>query len=310
MTWKPTSYIVDEAACANHLELLLPLGRFGTIRHVVWGGDHEQLGAFLVSDEARKAWKKSFFKDLMDRQWPLTQLNINYRTHSDLAEAPNHVIYEGKVNAHYPTLDYPTKSGSFNSLVTKLPIAFSADDKQYELTTYVNIVNVAHGAEEGQFSKSNVAEVNCIVEMIKRFHVLGMPSSITAVITAYVAQFELLLDRFRQLQEDDPNGKWDKINLLTAGRVQAEEYDVVILSLAKTKGSRGFIGEKSRANVVCTRAKVAMYYVGNWDFWQSENKTSFVWLDKILYRIRDTCGRRSLTGRRPAFAVNPIDLMP
>lgn len=202
----------------------------------------------------------------MNRQWSFSQLNINYQTYSDLVETSNYVIYDNKVNAHYSTLDYPINNASFKSLVSKLPIAFFVDDRQYELITYVNFVNVAHNVEESRFSTFNVAEVNCVVELIKKFRFLDMSSSIIVVITTYVAQFECLLDRFRQLQEEDSNEKWDKINVLIAKRVQAKEYDVIILSLIKIKKFKEFIEKKSRANVVCTWAKVAMYYVDNWDF--------------------------------------------
>ena len=46
-TWPATLNLVDEAACANPLELLLPLATFNTLRRVICGGDHQQLPSYL-----------------------------------------------------------------------------------------------------------------------------------------------------------------------------------------------------------------------------------------------------------------------
>ena len=189
-TWGPTSVVVDEAGCGNPLELLLPLSRFGsTVGHVVWGGDQAQLSPFLVSEEARTAWKKTMFEELQ-KHWPTTQLNVQYRTHSDLAEAPNHAIYDDKVTAFHKTETYA--SGFFKRLQPSLPITFTAASKSYALTSYLNSVDVAHGTEEGEMSKYNLAEVVYIVAMIESFMSKEIKAPEIAIITGYAAQFERL----------------------------------------------------------------------------------------------------------------------
>ncbi|CAF9937889.1 MAG: hypothetical protein ALECFALPRED_007445 [Alectoria fallacina] len=140
--------------------------------------------------------------------------------------------------------------------------------------------------------------------MLKAFLGFGVNGGHIAVVTGYALQFEKIQEQLRRLQLADPHRGWKQINLLTANTVQAEEYEIVILSLVKTKGKRGYLGEKKWANLVCTRHREAMYFIGNWDFWTSKNASGNTWLDKILYRIRDSFGRKSLTGGRPEFVVH------
>lgn len=260
-TWPATMNVVDEAACANPLELLLPLATFNTIRRVTYGGDHKQLPLFLVSEEAKKLWTKTFFEELYVRKWPTTLLNVQYRTHSDAAEAANHVIYDDKVLAYHKT-DVNSRPFYMN-LSRSLPISFTANDLEYKLTTYLNFVDVQNGVEEGPAngSRRNLQEVKVIIGMLKSFLNFGRIGSHIAVVTAYTLQFAQIQKEIRAMHAAEPAKGWNQVHLLTANTIQAEEYNIVILSLVKTKGHQGFIGEKERANVVCTRHREAMYFV-------------------------------------------------
>ncbi len=68
-----------------------------------------------------------------------------------------------------------------------------------------------------------------------------------AVVTGYTLQFVKIQEQLRALHAADPDKGWNRITLVTANTVQAEEYGIVILSLVKTQGSRGFIGQKQRS---------------------------------------------------------------
>ncbi|KAL8838750.1 MAG: hypothetical protein Q9170_001999 [Blastenia crenularia] len=315
VNWEPTTNVFDEAACANPLELLSPLVLFDTIKRAVYGGDHQQLSAFLASDEGRKHWRKAFFQDLVERRWPCIQLNVQYRTHSELADAANHVIYDNKVAPYWRTQDRSNNAPWFsflNVLMGRLPIRFIHANREYTLNSYTNFINVSYGKEQGPSpgSKSNVEEANCVIAMIDGFRIAKMAPEAIAVITGYLAQFEclrgLLQEQQKKDQQENPRSLWgwNRVKLLTAGTVQAEEFSVVLVCLVKTQGSRGFVGEKRRANVVCTRAKYAMYFIGNWDFWTSENKSDLVWLDKILYRFRDQRAPKGTMGNGSSFLIN------
>ena len=259
-TWPATFNVVDEAGCANPMELLLPLATFDTIERVTYGGDHKQLPPFLTSNEALEAWKKTLFEELKTRGWPCTLLNVQYRTHSDAAEATNHIIYDDKVTAHYKT---QTPRQFLGDLTASMPIPFIAGELQYELTTYLNFVDV-QGKEDGppQGSKLNLKEVETIVGMLKSFLALNdtMGPNI-AVVTGYTLQFTRIQKAIQEMHIAEPTKGWNRVHLLTANTVQAEEYNIVILSLVKTEGNRGFVGVRPRANVVCTRHREALYFV-------------------------------------------------
>ena len=260
--WQATMNTVNEAGCANPLELLLPLATFDTVERVVYGGDHRQLPLFLVSEEAKKAWSKTLFEELKDRGWPTTMLDTQHRTHSDAAEAAYQTIYDGQVAAFHRTNVKPRDF--YINLKKSLPIPFSGNGLEYKLTTYsLNYVDVANGVEEGpqNGSRYNLQEVNVVIGILKAFLGLAKIGGNIAVLTAYALQFIQIKEQIRLLHEAEPDKGWNAVKLLTANTVQAEEYDIVILSLVKTRDARGFIGEKQRANVVCTRHCEAMYFV-------------------------------------------------
>lgn len=90
--------IMDEAACANPLELLLPMATFGgTLRSVVWVGDHYQLPAFVISPEAKASWRVSKFEQIYRSNSTTTMLQIQYLTHKKLNDGTNHEIYDDRL---------------------------------------------------------------------------------------------------------------------------------------------------------------------------------------------------------------------
>lgn len=80
--------------------------------------------------------------------------------------------------------------------------------------------------------------------MLKASLGLANTGSNIAVLTAYALQFIKIKEQIRLLHEAEPDKGWNTIKLLTANTVQAEEYDIVILSLVKTRDAQGFIGEE------------------------------------------------------------------
>jgi len=299
-TWDPTTNMVDEAACANPLEILLPLATFKSIRRVVLGGDHLQLPLYLVSKGALAAWHKTLFEEIKIKGFPCTMLNLQYRTHDDLAEASQQINYPG-LEAFFKT---SSPRPFLQKLLEKLPVTFTTRGQQYSLTSYVNFVDIANGHErtDGKGSSlENVEEVEAIVDIVKRFLGLGMSPFAIGVVTGYRRQFDVLKEHFQEIGKSIP--EFQQVRILTANTIRGAEFDIVILTLVKTAGGRGFVGERRRANVITTRGKEANYYVGNWSFWASKNSSGLNFLDKTLYRIRDTCGTKSLTGQRPDFIV-------
>ncbi|KAL9632136.1 MAG: hypothetical protein Q9164_005508 [Protoblastenia rupestris] len=302
-TWEPTTNIVDEAACANPLEILLPLVTFDSIERLVLGGDHQQLPPFLISQEAIDTWDKTLFEQLIRKGYPCTMLNVQYRTHDDLAEANGHIVYGDRLEAYHKTSN---PRPALQKLFEYLPLHVRDGSRQYDLTSYLNFINVAHGHEQGpdKGSKCNLEEISTIEAVVRGFLDAGFQPKQIAVETGYLLQFDRFQKHFANLERQEPTRGWSRVKLVTFNTVQGAEYDIVIFSLVKTMGTRGFVNEKRRANVATSRAREAQYYVGSWPFWTSQQHSGNKTLDQILYRCRDTCGSKSKTGDRPAFLVN------
>lgn len=301
MTWEPTTLIMDEAAAANQPELLLPMATFKSLMRVIWGGDHKQLPPFLLTELAKNLWLKTWFERLIERHWPCVQLRLQYRAHDGLMHSPNIVFYGGALESAHKT-DNPRLF--LQLLLNALPLIVRSEElhsKRYDITAYTNFIDVAHGQEEGPSpgSKRNLAEVRVIMGILKALRGIQnstgahMSLSNVAVITGYLSQEASLKESLQAAHQADQQFGWGDVKLITSGKVQGGEYNVVIVSLVKTQGSRGFLGDKNRACVLTTRPREAMYYVGNWDFWKSPNQSGYKALDQTFYNLRDTARKLS-----------------
>ena len=228
-----------------------------TLHRLVLAGDHKQLPAFVLSDEAKKLWPRSFLNDCVKKGVPTTQLAIQYRMYEELYAAANTVVYDDKVASAYKI---PKPSPLLSYLLDKLP-EFAAGGKTYKVNSFSNLTNV-DGKHQTipNGSSCNSAEVDVIEGLVNQLKGNGKPKSSIAILTGYLWQLENLKKMAKK------NG-WSEVRILSMDISQGDEFDIVIISLVKTEGRSGFIGRLERANVAVTRCKEARYFVGNWDFW-------------------------------------------
>ena len=281
IAWPATTCIIDEAGCANPLQvmyllivrenfnpnkykqvLLAPTTFSTTLGRLVLAGDHKQLPAFKLSDEAKKLWPRSFLKDCVDKGVPFTQLAVQYRMHEELYAAVNTVVYEGKVASAYKT----SKPSLFLShLLDNLP-KFTAGNRIYKLNSFANFIDV-DGKHQTipNGSSCNDAEVEVVESLVEQLKLNGKPESSIAILTGYLWQLENLKKAAKR------NG-WSEVQIGSVDTSQGDEFDIVIISLVKTEGRSGFMSGLERANVAVTRCKEARYFVGNWDFWSQRPK--------------------------------------
>ncbi|KAL8688523.1 MAG: hypothetical protein Q9218_005590 [Villophora microphyllina] len=278
MTWGPRAVFFDEAACANPLELLLPCIKFG-----------DTLKPYVVSKKGKEAWNVTWFKSLIDRKWPYTLLDTQYRTHSMLAAPVTKVIYEDKLTAFHKTAGYEAVNPAFRHLKTVvLPVTITTSTGQsWSVKEFTHFIDVKGAQEQGRgTSLINEQEIDCIVAFVRAFRVQKTPAHLIAVITGYRAQIAAIKARFALLDKAEKDVMWLAVRVISANTVQGEEFDFVLISLVKTLGGTGFLGERERANVIASRAKLAMYFLGNYDFWTGEAITGEQWLNKIFYAFR------------------------
>lgn len=259
-TWAITTCIMDEAACANPLEILLPLATFPSVLRYVLVGDHKQFPPYLSSNEGKSKWAVTLFEHLaVVKKFPHTMLNVQYRTHDDLAEANSHVIYKDKLRATFPTAN---PRAALQRFLNALPLQFSAGSYEFKLSTYLHFIDVDYGSEEGEGSKYNTSEIDVIFALVRalaRSQACRGPESI-AILTGYARQYDEVKKRAQTLLREDPNFPWQRLNYTTVGKCQGYEWDIVIISLVKTDGSRRFLNQAERANVATSRARECQFY--------------------------------------------------
>ena len=264
LVWPATTVIMDEAGCSNPVQGLTPFASFAeTLIRVVFVGDHQQLPAFVQSSEAKEVWTKSVLKDAVDKGIPYTLLSVQHRQHSDLFHAVGDRIYKNRVASYHQTSN---PRPFLQELLADLPINFSVGGHTWSVRSWANFINVPHGKHvtKPEGSSMNEVEVKVVEGLIKGLLNENKKALTTldnvAVICGYLWQIDLM-------KQMAAKNRWDKLKILTVDSCQGDEWEVVILSLVKTSPPSGFIGDVSRANVALTRAREALYFVGNWDLW-------------------------------------------
>ena len=191
-----------QAGCANSLQVMylsMVGGNFNpnkckqvlpapttfsvTLHRLVLAGDHKQLPTFVLSDEAKKLWPRSFLNDCVKKGVPTTQLAIQYCMYEELYAAANTVVYDDKVASAYK-ISKPSPLLSY--LLDKLP-EFAAGGKTYKVNSFSNFTNV-DGKHQTipNGSSCNSAEVDVIEGLVNQLKGNGKPKSSIAILTGYL----------------------------------------------------------------------------------------------------------------------------
>lgn len=292
--------VVDEAARANPLDLLIPMSR--AERRIVLVGDHRQLPHLLepdiereletsIKDETREALRQSLFRRLfqelrarekVDGVKRTVTLNVQYRMHPVLGAFVSAQFYaphgEG-FSSGRPAEDFAHD-------------VFLGKDRSMagRVAAWID-VPLARGAEEGRKSRRRRSEarvVACEAKAIVERH----PELSVGVITFYAAQRDEILDLMAApdlalTEYEEESGSWrvkdgyrltqDKRERLRIGTVdafQGKEFDVVLLSLTrsnavevKDEASRrrkyGFLLLENRLCVAMSRQHRLLVVVGD-----------------------------------------------
>jgi superfamily I DNA and/or RNA helicase len=260
--------IVDEAARANPLDLLVPMSR--ARRRIVLVGDHRQLPHMLepdvereldgpVEDATRQALRESLFErlfhEMRDRESVdgvrrTVTLDVQYRMHPDLAKFVSDTFY--------------AKHGeSFRS-------GRPADDFGHDLPGYEGLIGAwvdipsARGVEVSGRSKRRPSEARWVAKETHRL-LQHNPELSIGVISFYSAQVTEILrameglelaestgaeslrvaDAWRETRGQDGRLK-ERLRVGTVDAFQGKEFDVVILSMTRSNDISDPDGTKAR----------------------------------------------------------------
>ncbi|CAL1390397.1 unnamed protein product [Linum trigynum] len=242
--------VIDEAAQASEVGVLPPLA-LGAARCVLVG-DPQQLPATVISKAAGTLlYSRSLFERFQQAGCPTMLLSVQYRMHPQIRDFPSRYFYQGRL----------TDSES----VIKLP-----DEVYYKdplLRPYL-FYDVTHGREShrgGSVSYQNIHEAQLCVQLyehlMKSLRSLGIGRITVGIITPYKLQLKCLQHEFSEILKSE-EGKDIYINTVDA--FQGQERDVIIMSCVRASSHGvGFVADIRRMNVALTRARRALWVMGN-----------------------------------------------
>ncbi len=255
------SVIVDEAAKANPLELLMVMAL--AKERIILVGDDRQLPHYLddeigkkledesqdVQDEIEKALKDSMFKKLKERAQKLKELdgkerfitlNKQYRMHPLLGQLVSGVFYE------------PHNEGSESpSLEEKLFKHNLLDNKPL---AWIDVKNPKEkrNADGSYYRESEIAAIKECLDLFMK----DEPDFTFGVITFFSEQKRLLEQALKG---------YANLEIGTVDSFQGKEFDVVFLSSVRTHYTEGFgfLKDSLRLCVALSRQKRALIVAGD-----------------------------------------------
>ncbi|GMI90942.1 hypothetical protein like AT4G30100 [Hibiscus trionum] len=243
--------VIDEAAQASEVAVLPPLS-LGAARCVLVG-DPQQLPATVISKAAGTLlYSRSLFERFQQAGCPTMLLSVQYRMHPQIRDFPSRYFYQGR-------------------LIDSESVANLPDEVYYKdplLKPYL-FYDITHGREShrgGSVSYQNVHEaVFCLrlYEYLQKISKsLGVPKITVGIITPYKLQLKCIQREFECVLRTE-EGKRD-LYINTVDAFQGQERDVIIMSCVRASNHGvGFVADIRRMNVALTRARRALWVMGN-----------------------------------------------
>ncbi len=248
--------IVDEAARANPLDLLIPLVR---ARRIILVGDQMQLPHLLepAVEEALEAagegeLRSRLAEGLFQRLWGRYNqdppgamprcllLNRQFRMHPVIGDLVSQSFYGGSIENGVEAADRPPVEA-----LSPHPVAWWD-------------VPRAKGPEQKSSASSRFreAEVEVLIERLAPLLAVEDGLSI-GIISFYAAQVGRLVERVAA------EGWEGRVSVGTVDAFQGRDFDVVLLSTVRCEGSVGFLALPNRMNVAMSRARRFLGVVGD-----------------------------------------------
>lgn len=240
--------IIDEATQCTEISSFTPL-QYG-IKKLILVGDIKQLPPFVFSRECAEAGLKNSLFARIQQSFIGTNLEgvkmltTQYRMHPEIVKWPNEYFYEGKLKSDPEA----TKCDGFPF---KPYTVFSLEYSQ-------NMTQSAHQIY-------NHEEIEFVLKLLTEIMQCCHRHTTIAIITPYTRHK-------REIEKFLAAKKITQVSVLSIDSVQGQEYDVVIISLARSVGT-GFLGSPQRLNVALTRARKCLIVCGNF----SDLKDNTVW---------------------------------
>lgn len=287
--------VIDEAAQASEVAILPPLS-LGAARCVLVG-DPQQLPATVISKAAGTLlYSRSLFERFQQAGCPTMLLSVQYRMHPQIRDFPSRFFYQGRLSDSESVVNLP------DEIYYKDPL----------LKPYV-FYDITHGREShrgGSVSYQNIHEAQFCLRMYEHLHKtlksLGLGKVSVGIITPYKLQLKCLQREFEDVLNSE-EGKDLYINTVDA--FQGQERDVIIMSCVRASSHGvGFVADIRRMNVALTRARRALWVMGNANaLMQSDDWAALITDAKArnCYMDMDVLPKDFLIPKGPAYTPLP-----
>jgi superfamily I DNA and/or RNA helicase/predicted RNA-binding protein with TRAM domain len=268
--------IVDESSMAT-----IPLTLVGVLsgKQFILVGDHKQLPP-IVTLEAGKILKENYeslFRLLVEK-YPTrsTMLDVQYRSHPDIAEFSSQYFYNGQIHSHelcrQKILNFckdPQKETIPGTLLGGPLICVNTEDISDEQPKgWVETCAYFGQQQHSYFNEYEAAVALTIMDELLR---CGVEQNQICIVTPYRMQSQIIRMAIRKKYgRDDPSDvvSTDNLSASTIDSFQGKESDVVIYSITWTPGYGGrsihiALRNWRRLNVALTRAKRKLIIIGS-----------------------------------------------
>lgn len=290
--------VIDEAAQASEVGVLPPLS-LGAARCVLVG-DPQQLPATVISKAAGTLmYSRSLFERFQQAGCPTMLLSVQYRMHPQIRDFPSRYFYQGRLSDSESVVNLP------DEVYYKEPL----------LKPYI-FYDITHGREShrgGSVSYQNTHEAQFCLRLYEHLQKtcksLGVGKVTVGIITPYKLQLKCLQREFGDVLNSE-EGKDIYINTVDA--FQGQERDVIIMSCVRASGHGvGFVADIRRMNVALTRARRALWVMGNANaLVQSEDWAALIADAKTrkCYMDMDTLPKDFLLPKAASHAPPPTNM--
>ncbi|EFA77791.1 NF-X1-type Zn finger-containing protein [Heterostelium album PN500] len=252
---KPRIIIIEEAAEVLESHIVATLTT--SAEHLIMIGDHKQLKPSSQVYQLSKKYNlgMSLFERIVKNGMGFKTLEIQRRMVPNISQF---------VKPVYPHLiDHPSVIERFIKV-----------QKVDGMPSNVFFLDHRHMENSNESSKSNIFEADFVVRLAEYIVQHNYSPNNIAILTPYTGQLILIRSRAKK------NPVLEGITIRTVDQFQGEERDFIILSLVRSnnEGSTGFLKIENRINVLLSRARNAMYIVGNS---QLLSKANDLWVNLI-----------------------------
>ncbi|RXG58928.1 NFX1-type zinc finger-containing protein 1, partial [Armadillidium vulgare] len=254
----PPIVVVEEAAEILEAHVVTSLSE--KCQHLILIGDHQQLRPKPNVFELAQHYHLdvSFFERMIKNGISYETLEYQHRMRPSISDLLVPTIYEN-LKDHESVLSHPKIKGVKKDL-------FFIDHNVYETEQL---------EETGSYENPHEAEfmMGLCLHLIRQ----GYDSYKVTIITPYLGQFLY----FKQVQKRSEFEECSDVRIYILDNYQGEENDIILLSLVRSNEEKkiGFMKIDNRVNVALSRAKHAMYIIGNMsqmidasDLWKKINK--------------------------------------